>query len=211
MTDRSKWTVPLLTAAAALVLGSALSAGTLALWHDEARQGPDAVQTGDLTVAFVGDQLWTETSADVATSPQRIDPEAFLVRPGDTFTVAQDVEVTGAGDNLNATVAIDAPDVAMNWLTPGDDLPIAYRLLDGGAPISDFLPLGATASLNGDDLILTGDELPARLTVELAIEFPATLPDAAGQANVQADVRALALGDLTATATQVREGEGFNQ
>lgn len=101
------WLVPL---SVALTAGLVAAGGTFALWHDSDATDAQLVSSGDLKVSSLEKPVWHETSPDVSSTPRIIQPDTFLVRPGDTLAVAIPFETTLRGDNLATELRVDWAD-----------------------------------------------------------------------------------------------------
>ncbi len=110
-----------------LLLGGA---GTLAYWNDSASTGAGTITAGTLSIESEGDGEWFEAS-DLTTP---IDPEDFLVVPGDSLVYVESFEIGATGENLEATIEADASDIDKGaW---GADLTASTALSIAGSPVA---------------------------------------------------------------------------
>jgi alternate signal-mediated exported protein len=135
-----------------LLLGGA---GTLAYWNDSAEVGAGSITAGTLAIDSVAAGNWYEAS-DLGTP---IDPDTFLVVPGDSLVYIESFEVTATGDNLEASIVADASDIDTGaW---GADLTASTALSIGGAAVS---------SIDSDN-----DGATVEVRVTLSFDFDSTL------------------------------------
>lgn len=195
--DSTSW---MLWATLAVVAALGAAAGTMALWN-ETSAWPEAhfVTSGDLSVTATGDPVWHETSSDVTSEPRVIDPEAFLIRAGDSVSADFPFETTLTGDNMAAELSVD-------WDTDTripDSVSGRYSIFD-----EQGTELTSSATVLGDETVLdltppAGADQTAAYTVQVHLDF-AGLDDRFGADSVdQLDD----LGDLTIELHQVRPGD----
>lgn len=87
-----------------------LSGGaTFALWSDQETIMGGTVTAGELDISKVAEtRTWTDLSDGGAGTPIT-NPETFLIVPGDTIQVSEDLKIELEGNNLEARVVVDAP------------------------------------------------------------------------------------------------------
>jgi alternate signal-mediated exported protein len=157
-----------------LLLGGA---GTFALWNDSASVAGGDISSGTLSMTPDGAPVWEDVSADVAGNPSVITPANFLIVPGDTITMTQDVTIDATGDNLLAE--------------------FGYTYVEGTLPAgfsTDIdVEVDGVAATNPAD-VSDGDVV----TVVLTLEFDSATSD---QVSQDVDVN---LADIALTLTQVR-------
>ncbi|WP_157981699.1 alternate-type signal peptide domain-containing protein [Protaetiibacter intestinalis] len=108
-----------------LLLGGA---GTLAYWNDSATTDAGTITAGTLTIDSNDDGAWFQSS----NLDDEIDPNDFLVVPGDSLTYIESFEVGATGDNLEATVSANAASILKGeW---GDQLVTTVTVLDDTTP-----------------------------------------------------------------------------
>lgn len=98
------WLLPI---GVAVLAGIGAAGGTFALWSDHDTAQAQFVSSGDLKISSLSAPTWHETSPDVTATPRVIDPATFLLRPGDSITVAIPFETTLRGDNLHTELSVD--------------------------------------------------------------------------------------------------------
>lgn len=103
-TAHRSWLLPI---GVAILAGLGAAGGTFALWSDHDDTNGHLIASGDLKVTSLGTPEWEETSPDVVSVPQTIDPTTFLVRPGDAVAVEIPFETTMRGDNLSTELIVD--------------------------------------------------------------------------------------------------------
>lgn len=157
-----------------LLLGGA---GTFALWNDSASVAGGDITSGTLSMTPDGAPVWEDVSADVAGNPSVIDPGAFLIVPGDTITMTQDVTIDASGDNLLAEF----------------DYTYAEGTLPTGFSTDVEVEVNGVVTANPAD-VSDGDVV----TVVLTLEFDSATSD---QVSQNATVN---LNDIDVTVTQVR-------
>lgn len=149
------WLIPV---AAGLLAALSAAGGTFALWHDEARPGPEFISTGRLGVTALAEPVWQDTSNG---APQGINPETFRVRTGDTLRVSIPVETTVDGTNLTAQLAVQ---LAADATLPAG-VHASYTLHDAAGMVltPTGLALGEVTDVTPDD--------GAHYTVHLDLDF----------------------------------------
>lgn len=199
---RSSWRRLPLLAGAGLLTGLLLTGGTLALWNDDGASPLGQIVAGDLDIDLVGQTRWHETSPDVVDQPAQRDPEVFLVRPGDTFTVTQEFATALQGDNMAAMLSVSWADdgeaalhesVTATYVVLGDDGEIAAADVGQAAQITRM----ATGNDGRSDTF----------TLQIKLAFA---DDGSDRFGPDADPVIADLGDIVIDLEQVRTGEGFN-
>lgn len=141
--------------AGSVALALLLGGGTFALWYQTEDIGTGTVGSGELSFSVVGSQ-WTNTRTGTV-----IDPNAFLIVPGDTIQLETDITINAQGDNLTATLSVDAADITdTNEL--GDALQTSFTL-DPALPSAGTNAFQITPEENGDVF-----------TATVSITFPET-------------------------------------
>lgn len=192
-----------LLAGSGLLAGLVLSGGTLALWNDDGATALGQIVAGDLDISLEGETRWDETSSDVAAPQLDLDPETFLVRPGDTFEISQDFTTALQGDNMLAQLTV-------NWADPAD-LPdgvgATYIVFDAGSvPIGGPHDVGTPAPMEA----VAADNAGRfdTYTLRINLEFAAGGDDRFGP---ESDVALADLGNIVLDLEQARTGEGFDE
>lgn len=182
--------------AGALGLGLLAGGSTFALWSSTTDADAGKINTGNLHVAVAGAPVWTDVSADVAGAPVAIpDATKFKTVPGDTLNRTQNIDVTLAGDNINATLNVTSS-VLSALGAEGETkagtggLSATYIVLDkngqavplvGGAP-SAKTTLGTPVTLK---VPKNAGTTPDTYTVQIELAFDKTATDLT-YANAQA-------------------------
>lgn len=193
-----RFRLPLL-AAAALAAGAAVGGGTFALWSPADTADGGTITAGDLDVEAES-TVWRETSEDVAAAPRVIDPDEFLVRPGDTVTAEFPVTVTLEGENMRAEIGAE-------WAGP-PEVPAGvtgtYQLRDDDGDM-----VGEALDLEQDGTLLDAAEPSAGLetsyTLHVALDFSG-LDDRFGEGS---PTQTVDLDELQVTVDQIRSGGDF--
>lgn len=151
--------------AGAVALGLlAAGGGTFSRWYEERQISDDSVSSGELSLASMGAPVWTDQHG-------AIDPAVFRMVPGDTVTFSSTSKITAVGDNLTATLALDAMGMAIDDPALVQGLDIDTRITgltdtDGSDGYTVVGQEGSTAHDNG-----------ATATVTITIAWPATRAD----------------------------------
>lgn len=200
---RTRWRLPAL-AGVALVAGMAAGGGTFALWSADAATPAQIVNAGNLDIA-AGAVTWTETSTDVPSSPQTIDPATFLVRQGDTVTAEFAFTTTLQGDNMLGQLSVD-------WTDPSAlpaGVTATYQVYDASnnALLTTEPDLGAAATLNAATQQIDADDAGRtdNFTVLVSLDFSG-MADRFGSGST---VQTADLGTFEVTLEQSRTGVGF--
>lgn len=159
-----------------LLLGGA---GTFALWNDDADIEGGTITSGVLDIDDSTAGVWTDESYDVTGSPV-IDPDTFLVVPGDTLQYEQTFDIAATGNNLLAEV--DYTYVAGS-LPTGFDVDVVVSV-NGATTVASGTPVE----------VEDGDEVTATLT----LTFDAATADQVSQDET------VNLSDIGLTLQQVR-------
>lgn len=153
----------------ALLLGGA---GSLAYWNDSAKLDAASINAGTLTIAADG-----EASTTYLNDP--LMPVSLIV-PGDTVVVSQDVTISATGDNLEASLGIDAT-ALVGALEPF--VTYTVKAYDGVSEVTNLTTLSASDAASID-------------RVEVTVVFPTSVEGTDGQGL------GLDLGELIVTLTQ---------
>lgn len=151
----------------ALLLGGA---GSLAYWNDATALDAASINSGTLTIS----------DDDVATTTYLGGGAVGLIVPGDTVVISQGVVIAATGDNLEATLDIDATTL-VGALEPF--VTYTVKAFDGATEVTNLTTLSASDAASID-------------RVEVTVVFPTSVEDTDGQGL------ALDLGELIVTLTQ---------
>ena len=160
--------------------GLLVGGGTFALWYDTEEISGNSINSGELHIE-VDDAAGVWSNQDGL-----ITPATYLIVPGDVLTLTQPVSVTAVGDELTASLTVDAGTIA------GD--PVLADALDVGFTVLTP-PAGVTPAGPGSYTVtspLGNADTPAVITAQVTITFPETtdggapLPDRSNYWNLAA-------------------------
>lgn len=168
-------TTPKIVVASALGIALLLGGSTYALWSANAPvQSAATITSGDLQVSSATAQTWTDISN--ASNPVTIpDLSNFLLSPGDTIQLKQDLNVIVVGNNISGTLQAQLPNnTASASLLAQAKFTLAILDKDG-KEINSITP--ATNTLSSLDLSVSNlkQTAPAgeKYTVVVTVELPA--------------------------------------
>lgn len=170
-------------AAGALLLGGA---GTMALWSVDTDIDAGTVTTGHLTLDATATGVWTDTSADAATTD--FVPATDHLVPGDTVTYAQTVTIGADGKNLKGELTVGTLDAVP-------------------AALADDVTVTVAAAPTDPNLTVVGSVVSFAEPGSYDVPVTITVAFAAGTAGSTADTTMDTPIDLTAlslTLNQVR-------
>lgn len=201
---RTRRRLPLLAGTALLagLLASLLAAGgTYALWGTDDTVAGGTITAGNLDITMAdGYPVWNETSSDVSSPQQNLDPQEFEVRQGDTFEVIYQFTTDLQGANMRGELSVDWPD--------GVEIPTGmtgtYELADSdGNSMMDNGPvdIGDSTDLSGHRITDAGNAgTTDEFTLKLNLDF-AGLDDRFGPGS---DVQLADFGNIDVILDQKR-------
>lgn len=151
--------------AGAVALGLlAAGGGTFSRWSEERQITDDSISSGEMSLATVNAPVWTDQHGT-------IDPSVFKMVPGDTVTFSSTTRITAVGDNLTASLALDAAGMVI-------DDPALVRELNVDTTITG---LADTDGADGYTVVgqegSTAHDNGATANVTITIAWPATRAD----------------------------------
>ncbi|PQZ96070.1 hypothetical protein CQ018_01965 [Arthrobacter sp. MYb227] len=163
--------------AGALGLGLLAGGATFAKWEDSVTVPGGIITAGNLDISVVPEKTtWQDVSDDIEGNPRSIDPATFLMVPGDTVRMTDQVKINLAGDNISAALTVDAPVLTGDLAAASDGVSGTVTLLDAAGT-----PVGPTADL-GDPIVLnsanfTASDNDTTFTVAVDLDFDIDTPD----------------------------------
>lgn len=163
--------------AGALGLGLLAGGTTFATWQDKATVPGGIITAGNLDISVVPEKTtWQDVSDDIEGNPRAIDPATFLMVPGDTVRMTDQVKINLAGDNISAALTVDAPALTGDLAAQTHGLSGTVTLLDAaGNPVGPTADLGAPIVLN--DANFTAGDNNETFTVAVDLDFDIDTPD----------------------------------
>lgn len=175
------------TAGIALLLGGA---GTFALWNSTANVDGGTIVAGNLAVVpstTVGTWTVNGTAIDIAD---------YRIVPGDVLVYTKAMSITATGDNLEATLSIDAASVSATSTSDDADVALAAYVTESAA----LTATGPGITGGPDSYTVTAGEagVSQDVSVAVTISFPNT-------ADLQNDAMlgSVNLDALAVTLTQI--------
>lgn len=183
--------------AGALGIGLLAGGTTFALWSDETTVAGGSVSSGTLDLSTSGERVWHDVSGGAAaTADNEIQPANFLIVPGDTIQLTDQLKIQTKGTNIKAKLSVvsegltgelAAAGVTADYTVTSD----VYGTIVQDKPLdqaTNFLPKTIPGSHTGT------------YTIEVDVEFPDT-----GADQVQAGINTEAVLDgLAFKLEQVR-------
>lgn len=173
----------------ALLLGGA---GSFALWNANASATGGSITAGTLTLTPVtsgaGAATWTNlTTGHTGT----IDPTTFKIVPGDTIQLAQDLTITGSGNDLKAKLTNNAAALT-GALAPAL----------GTATVTHTYTTTNGTTITGDTISSSNGTVTVHATVTIAWPF-GTAPTSNTTGDNAYQGTSATLGDIGFTLTQL--------
>lgn len=147
-------------------------AGTFARWYDTHDLSGADMSAGGLGITAVTDGEWVDAAGTA------VNPDDFLLVPGDTVTFTRAYEVTAKGDHLDAVLSVD-----LSGMVPsgeGSDELLAALEAASTVTFSGTDESGdgsgaagwSTVSYTSNDHAITEDYDGDVITVSVAVNFP---------------------------------------
>lgn len=152
-------------------LGFGLLAGgtTFALWSDDATMDGGTINAGTLDVSTGGDRTWHDVSDGAApTADNVIDPANFLIVPGDTIQLTDQLTIETKGDNIKAKLSVVSDGLTGALADAGATADYTVKTASGAVIAQDKSLADATAFL---PRTISGAHT-GTYTIEVDVEFP---------------------------------------